>query len=501
MEITVEAGDIAENTADAIVVNLFEGVTSPEGGTGAVDRALGGAISDLIAAGETKGKPGEMTLIHTLGRLPTARVLVVGLGKADEFDVDVVRAISARAARFLRGKRVKVAATIAHGAGIAGLDATASARAVAEGTLLGLYRFNKHKSPDDPPPELEKMTIVESDGTRLGDMRTGVHEGRALAEAVALCRDMVNEPANHLTPSGLAEVALRVAIDADLEIEVLDESRMETLGMGALLGVAAGSSVPPRLIVMRYAGDPDNPKNNLGLLGKGITFDSGGISIKPAAGMADMKGDMAGAASVISAMKAIAVLKPKINVTAIAAAAENMPGGGAQRPGDVVKAMNGKTIEVDNTDAEGRLVLADAVSYAVTLGLTRLVDVATLTGAMVVALGKITTGAFGNDRDLMDAVIAAGKQVGEKIWEMPTFDEYREQYKSDVADLKNIGGRPAGSITAAMFIGEFVGDTPWVHLDIAGTSSTSKQNGWETKGATGVPVRTLVQLARALATK
>jgi leucyl aminopeptidase len=269
--------------------------------------------------------------------------------------------------------------------------------------------------------------------------------------------------------------------------------------MGALLGVAQGSREPPKLIVIEYRGDPDDQDNNLGLIGKGITFDSGGISIKPAANMGAMKGDMAGGASVISAIKAISKLGPKINVTAIVAATENMPGGRAQRPGDIVTAMNGKTIEIDNTDAEGRLVLADAVSYARTLDIGRIVDVATLTGAIVTALGNVCTGAFGSDQDLTDAVVEAGKSVGERIWQFPTFDDYRDQYKSDVADFKNTGGRAAGSITGAQLIGEFAGGAAWVHLDIAGTSKTDKLKGYNPKGATGVPVRTLVRLAQDLA--
>ncbi len=501
MKITVETGDITAADVDAVVVNLFEGVTSPGGATGAVDRTLGGVITDLIDVGETKGKLGEMTLIHTLGRMPTPRVLVVGLGPPDEFDANAVRSISAQAARYLRARNVRTAATIAHGSGIGGLDPHASGRAIAEGTLLGLYRFDKYKSSGDRSPELDSISIVEFDPSRVEGLRSGVREGEILSESVILCRDLVNEPANHMTPSDLAEAALDVAKSSDMALEVLDERQMKELGMGALLGVAAGSKLPPRLIAITYAGDPANPDNSLGLLGKGITFDSGGISLKPATRMGEMKGDMAGAASVISAMKAIGALGPKLNVTGLAAATENMPGGAAQRPGDVVTAMNGKTIEIDNTDAEGRLVLADAACYAVSLGIKRIVDVATLTGAMEVALGKVATGAFGNDRSLMDAVLSAGKESGEKIWEMPTFDEYREQYESDVADLKNVGGRPAGSITGAMFIGEFVGDAAWVHLDIAGTVRSSRVKGWTTKGATGVPVRTLVHLALSLAAR
>ena len=273
---------------------------------------------------------------------------------------------------------------------------------------------------------------------------------------------------------------------------------MAELGMGALLGVAQGSEEPPKFIVLRYKGDPDDEANTLGLLGKGITFDSGGLDIKSASGMAAMKGDMAGGASVIAAMRAIGRLRPKINVTAIVPATENMPGARAQRPGDVVRAMSGKTIEIDNTDAEGRLVLADAVAYARSIGLTRLVDVATLTGAVVVALGNQCTGAFGNDQDFANEVIRAGSQTGERIWQLPTYDEYKEQYKSDVADIKNTGGRGAGSIIGAQIIGEFSDGASWVHLDIAGTSRTDRNKGWNLKGATGVPVRALVRLTRNL---
>jgi leucyl aminopeptidase len=274
---------------------------------------------------------------------------------------------------------------------------------------------------------------------------------------------------------------------------------MGELGMGALLGVAQGSDEPPKLIVLNYYGDPNNEENSLGILGKGITFDSGGLDIKSASGMARMKSDMAGGASVIGAMKAIAQLKPRLNVTGIVPATENMPGGKAQRPGDVVRAMNGKTIEIGNTDAEGRLVLADAVSYARSLGLTRLVDVATLTGAVVVALGEDCTGVFGNDQDWIDRITQAGARVGERIWQLPTYPESRERYKSDVADIKNTGARGGGAITGAMIIGEFAEGAAWAHLDIAGTASSDRHTGHTPKGATGGPVRTLVALAESLA--
>ena len=501
MDIRVVDGDITRQPVPAIVVNLFEGVTVPGGATGAADAALDGAVSRLIADGEIKGKRGEMTLIHTLGRIAPARVLVAGLGRQPDFTQDAVREVTAQACRRLREIGVSTVATVAHGAGIGGMNARESGQAIAEGALLGLYAFDRYKSRNDGARSLDELVIVEFDAGKLGELRAGVENGMLLAEAANLCRDMVNEPANKMNPTRMAEIARDVASECGLDIDVLDEDRMREKGMGALLGVAQGSVEPAKLIVLDYRGDPDNPANNLGLIGKGITFDSGGISIKPAANMGAMKGDMAGGASVIAAIKAISRLRPKINVTAMVAATENMPGGRAQRPGDVVRVMNGKTIEIDNTDAEGRLVLADAVSYARTMGIERIVDVATLTGAMITALGDVTTGAFGTDQPLVDAVLDAGNAVGERVWQLPTYDDYREQYKSDVADFKNTGGRAAGSITGAQLIGEFAEGAAWVHLDIAGTSKTDKLKGYNPKGATGVPVRTLVRLAEDLASR
>ena len=498
MEIKVVPGDITQHRVGAIVVNLFEGVTSPGGATGAVDRALDGAVSRLIEEGEIKGKRGEMTLIHTLGKMAPSRVLVAGLGKESKLTLDSVRSVAAECCRHLRRVGVETAATIVHGAGAGGLETKASGQAIAEGSILGLYRFDRHKSTNEDRRDIRELTIVELDAERTKALEEGVAEGTIVAEAVSLCRDMANEPANFMTPTRMAEVALEVARDAGLEIQVLDRSEMSELGMGALLGVAQGSEAPPKLIILRYKGDPSDEANSLGLLGKGITFDSGGLDIKSAAGMVTMKRDMSGGAAVISAMRAIGQLKPKLNVTAIVPSTENMPGGRAQRPGDVVRAMNGKTIEIDNTDAEGRLVLADAVAYARSIGLDRLVDVATLTGAITVALGKLCTGVFGNDQDLIDQIIEAGRRAGERIWQLPTYDEYREQYRSDVADIKNTGGRNAGSITGAQIIGEFSEGASWAHLDIAGTSSSDSHKGYNVKGATGVPVRTLVALARNL---
>ena len=506
--VKIVAGDITDFATPALVVNLFAGVTNPGGATGAVDRALDGAISALIADGEIKGNLGETTLVHTLGRIPAKRVVVAGLGKSDDFDAGSVRRVSGDVARFLRAKGISEYATIAHGAGIGGLNTGESAQAIAEGTLLGLYKFDTYRSlrmaesagdGDGREAAIDAVTIVERDVENVDGLTQGASVGTALAEATMLARDLVNHPANIMTPTRMAEAAREVAEYVGLELDVMDRDRMAEHGMGSFLGVAQGSEEPPKLIVMTYRGDPDNPGNNLGLVGKGITFDTGGISLKPAENMEAMKGDMAGGASVIAAMRAIGTLKPKINVIGLVAASENMPGGRAQRPGDVVTAMNGKTIEVINTDAEGRLVLADTMCYARSLGITRMVDVATLTGAMVVTLGQACTGMMGNSPDLAKQVSKAGEASGERFWELPMLEDYWELIRSDVADMKNSGGRQAGSITAAMLLREFAEDANWVHLDIAGTSTASSAKGHLVKGATGVPTRTLAQLAMNLA--
>ncbi|HZQ37630.1 MAG TPA: leucyl aminopeptidase [Dehalococcoidia bacterium] len=498
MEIRAEQGDILEYRGKAIVVNLFEGVTKPEGATGAADRALDGAIAQLIADGEIRGRRGEITVVHTFGKLPAGRVVVAGLGKAAELSADRVRDTAANVARLLRRSGFGTAATVAHGAGAGGLDAEASARAIAEGTLLGLYRFDRHQKADENRRELQALTIVERDAALLPALERGISTGRILAEATNFARDLANEPSNYLTPAELAARARAVADATDLRCEVLDTEQMVELGMGALLGVAKGSAQPPAFIVLHYRGDPSS-EQGVGLIGKGITFDTGGISIKPAANMHEMKGDMSGGAAVIAALSAIARLKPAINVTGIVPATENMPGGNAIKPGDVLRAMNGTTIEVINTDAEGRLILADGLSYARRLELSPLIDVATLTGAITTALGDVAMGIMGNDQPLIDRVIAAGKEAGEKVWQLPMFEEYRSQIDSDVADIKNTGGRKAGSITAAMFLREFVEKTPWAHIDMAGVDTYEHDKGWITKGASGIPVRTLVHTVLSIA--
>ena len=339
MEIKVASGDITQQDVGAIVVNLFKGVKSPGGATGAVDRALNGGISKLIEDGEITGKMGETTLIHTLGRMAPARVMVIGLGSQDGFTLDSVRRITAESCRRLRRIGVETVATIAHGAGIGGLDAAPVGQAIAEGAILGLYRFDKYKSPSEDRRDLKNLNIIESDASKTQDLEAGVAEGTVIAEAVNLCRDMVGEPANFMTPSRMAETALDVAREAGMKLEVFDRPDMAERGMGAILGVAQGSDEPPKFIVMSYNGDPDDDTNNLGLLGKGITFDSGGISIKPATNMGAMKGDMAGGASVISAMKAIGKLRPKIYVTAIVAL-DDGPSVAAARLADLYHALS-----------------------------------------------------------------------------------------------------------------------------------------------------------------
>jgi len=495
MEIKVIVGDIAHIEADAIVVNLFEGVPQPSGATAAVDKALDGAISSLISRGEIKGKFGEVNIVHTFGKslqVGAGIVAIAGLGKSQDFNTDKIRGVAGEFCRALRKLNCHKIATILHGAGIGGIEPEVSAQAIAEGALLGLYSFNKYKKPEYE--DVEEMLIVVREAGKIPILEPAIRKGSVAAEATNLARDMINEPANYMTPRQMAEAAEEIANKYNLEFQVFDSEDMETMGMGALLGVAKGSSQPPKLITLSYKGDKRSEKA-LGFLGKGITFDSGGISIKPSEGMAEMKDDMAGAAAVMTALVAIARLKPQINATAIIPATENLPSGTALKPGDILKALNGKTIEVINTDAEGRLILADALSYAQRLGLSPLIDLATLTGACCVALGTLYGGLFSNDQDLVDKVLKAAERTGERMWQMPMPEEYKQQLKSEIADVKNIGDKYGGAITAALFLAEFVDNTPWVHIDIAGPANSNKESGYMVKGATGIGVRTLIELA------
>jgi leucyl aminopeptidase len=492
LEIKVIAGDITQIEVDAIVVNLFEGVEQPSGATAAVDKALYGAIGSLISRGEIKGKFGEVKVVHTFEKLPAKMVAIAGLGKREDFNVDKIRSVAGEFCRALRKVNCRKIATILHGAGTGGIELEAAAEAIAEGALLGLYSFAKYKKPEYE--DIEEMLIVLREEEKVPSLELAIGKGKLMAEATNLARDMVNEPANYMTPSQMAEAAKEIASKYNLEFKVFDRKDMEEMGMGALLGVARGSNQPPRLITLNYKGDERSEKA-LGFVGKGITFDSGGISIKSSEGMSEMKDDMAGASAVMAALGAIAQLKPKINVTAIIPATENLPSGTALKPGDVLKAMNGKTIEVISTDAEGRLILADALSYAQKLGLSSIIDLATLTGACRVALGTLYSGVFGYDQDLIDKILKAAEKSGERMWQMPMPEEYKEQNKSDIADVKNTGNRYGGAITAALFLAEFIDNNSWVHIDIAGTAFSTKESGYIVKGATGVGVRTLVELA------
>jgi leucyl aminopeptidase len=498
VDIKVKVGELSKTRTDAILFSIFEGVRKLQGDLADVDKILGGEIAKLIKQGEIKGKLSEITLIHSLGKVPVSRVTIVGLGKNKGLTQDKIRIAVSEACNFLSEKGARSIATVALGAGSDGITPQISAQAITEGAILGSYSFRRHITKDSEQGEIKRLIIVGQNKANKTAIQHGADEGKIMAEAANLARDMVNEPSNYMTPTNMAEEARKIAEKYSLELEVLGRAQMKKLGMGALLGVAQGSNQPPKFIVLKYQGN-NSGTIDIALVGKGITFDSGGISLKPSENMGDMKGDMAGGASVLAAMSAIAQFKPKVNVMSIVAATENLPGGRAFKPADVLTAMNGKTIEIETTDAEGRLTLADAISYANKQGAKRIVDIATLTGACVVALGDVTTGAFTNDQGLVDKVITAGSEVGDKIWQMPMFEEYKAQNKSDVADLKNAGGKKAGAITAALFVGEFAENTPWVHLDIAGTSLLDKPKGYYGKGATGVPTRTLVKLVLSLA--
>jgi len=493
MEIKAVVGDITEIQADALVVNLFEDVKRPDGATAAVDKALGGAVSQLIDQAAIKGKLGEVTIIHTLGKLPARIVATAGLGKKEDFNLDKVRRVAGDFSRSLRKLNCHRVATVLHGAG--SIEPEDSAEGITEGSLLGLYNFTRYKKPEYE--EIAEMLII-GDNSQLTAVSHGIESGTIMAEATVIARDMVNEPANQMTPTRMAEIAEEIANKYDLEFKVFDSRDMEAMGMGALLGVASGSSQPPKLITLGYKGNPDS-RNTAGFLGKGVTFDSGGISIKPSEGMGEMKDDMAGGAAVMAALAAIARLKCKINITVIIPAVENLPSGNALKPGDILKAMNGKTIEIISTDAEGRLILADALSYAVKQSLSPLVDLATLTGACRVALGTGYSGLFSNNQRLANEIANAANKTGEKVWQMPLPEEYKQQNKSLIADIKNTGNRYGGAITAALFLAEFIDDVPWAHIDIAGTASSNKESGYTVKGATGVGVRTLTELALSLA--
>jgi len=480
MEVRLERNALAQVEADAVVQVGFEG-GPPEG-------PCADLVKELYDAGEFSGKSSEIAILHRPAGLKAKRLVLVGGGKRDKFDSAELRKLSGAALRSLKAKGLHNMVLVLEEP----FRSDDFAAAAAEGAILGEMEADRYKT--DPKKNDKHMDSF----ALLGASEAGLARGRILAESQNFSRGLANEPANALTPTLLADRARQMASEVGLDCEVLEQDRMRQLGMGALLGVAQGSAEPPALIVLRYQpAKAPSTKDHLGLVGKGVTFDTGGISIKPAEGMEKMRYDMSGGAAVLGAMRAIAQLKPAIPVTGIIPAVENMPGSKAQRPGDIVTALSGKTVEVLNTDAEGRLILIDALTYAQRLGCTHLVDAATLTGAIVVALGNINIGAFTNNDDFCKKLLAAAKAEGEKTWQMPMDEEYKELLKSSFADLQNIGGRSGGSITAAMFIRDFVGDLPWVHLDIAGTAWLDDAKPFMAKGATGVGLRTFVRLAES----
>jgi len=491
MQISLETQPAAKVETEALVSYVFESEkekgTPVEGVIADLDKAAGGALARLAASGELTGKALEMTLVHFVPGMAAQRLLLVGAGKREKFGTAELRRLAAAALRHLKSRSVKRLGFLARESD----RGAAAAEAVTEGLLLGNFEGDTYKTDKKNGP-VEAAALVGFDAAA----QSGLERGRIIAEAQNFTRALGNEPSNLLTPRLLAERAQSMARDAGLAVEILDEKRLAALKMGALLGVASGSSEPPRMIVLTYT--PASPKPNapvLALVGKAVTFDTGGISIKPATDMEKMKFDMAGGAAMLGVMRVLAQLKPAIKVIAVIPSVENMPGGRAQKPGDVQIAMSGKSVEVINTDAEGRLILADALHYAKQLGATHIVDAATLTGAIVVALGGVNTGVFGTDEAFTARVLACAKSAGEKMWHMPLDDDYRELIKSTIADIQNVGGRWGGAISAAWFLREFTGDTPWVHLDIAGTAWLDDAKPWMGKGGTGVAVRTLVELA------
>ena len=465
---------------------------SPELKVATSDPAVQAAAAELLASGEVSGKPFETNLLHKPASLKAKRLLLISGGAAKKFSGYDLRRVAGAAARALKSRGIRSFAFVAPQA----IPAEESVRAIVEGTHVGNFDPDYYRS-DRKDQKIEEVTVIASGDS--GALEKAANEARVVGESQNFTRDLVNEPSNRMTPTILAERAKKMCAEVGLKCEVYGADKIKEMKMGAFWSVAQGSDEPPALIVMTYepAGAP--PKPVLGLVGKGITFDTGGISIKPADGMEKMKYDMAGGATMIGAMRAIALLKPKVKVIGIVCATENMPSGKAQKPGDVQIAMSGKSIEIINTDAEGRLVLADGLYYARQLGCTHLVDAATLTGAVVVALGYNNAGIFANDDDIYNRFHAANAKAGEKMWRMPLDDEYKEQIRSSIADIVNSGGRWGGAITAAMFLKEFAEDTPWVHLDIAGTAWMEDQKPWIAKGPSGIALRSLVEFVKSFA--
>ncbi len=496
MEILIRSGAIQEDPADAIIITVFEN-SRLLGGAQAVDAALDGALSELVEDGDFSGKEGQVAVLYPRGAIPARRVLATGLGKAEDLAIDAIRrAVGAAAARArdLGARQVTVEVLDARSKEI-GLSMVG--QAMVEGCSLALYEYPAERKEVKDEREIESLTLIPPDDTAdsLAAVESGARAGERIAAGVDLARTLVNHPSNIGTPTLLGETAQAIARDFGLNCQVHDREWAEEQGMGSFLAVAQGAGQPPKFIVLEYCPPVMEGADTLVLVGKAITFDSGGISLKPSENMHLMKGDMGGGGAVLGAMKAIGAIKPPVRVIGLVPATDNMPDANAYKPGDVVRAMNGKTIEIRSTDAEGRMILADALCYAAQFDPAAVVDVATLTGACVVALGKgVAAGCFSTDDALRDRLMAASQATTEQLWPMPLFKEYREALKSDVADIVHTGGRYGGVGTSAAFLKEFV-DYPWAHLDVAGMAldPLKARNSYTPKGATGYGVRLLVE--------
>ena len=490
-------GNFVESAAEALAVTVFKDEKPTSGLLKDLDKASGGQVAAVIKSEEFKGESGETALVRLSpkGKMKASRLLLVGVGDKKEFkayDVGVAAGTATRALRKANAKSIAFSSRLAGGS-------EEAAQCAAQTAITSQFELDKYKTKDKIDKSVGKFGF-HSDGANAADVKRGLARGQAIGESMNFTRDLANEPPNILTPTEMANRAQKMAKEVGLKCEILDEARMKKMGMGSLLSVSIGSEQPAKLIVLRYTPTKNTGKKGdlLALVGKGITFDTGGISIKPAEGMEAMKYDMSGGATVIGTMRAIAKLKPTVPVLGVVAAVENMPDGKATRPSDVVTAMTGKTVEILNTDAEGRLILADAVAYAEQQGATRIVDMATLTGAVIIALGNHNTGIMGNDQGFVDQIIQLGKEAGENFWQLPLGKEYSKQIKSDIADIKNIGPRgKAGTIMGAAFIQEFIDKAKWAHLDIAGTAWEDSVRPHQAKGPTAVAVRTLIKLVES----
>jgi leucyl aminopeptidase len=484
--ISVSNAPLSEADVDLIIIPIAQDNAAAMAGR--FEDPLGADLRSALERGEFRAKANDTYVARADGWRAT-RVVFVGGGPRHEINAERVRRMAASAANVARHHRRARIAWADMEPGV--IASAARIEMVAEALVLANFDGGVHKSRDRNPFFFTDATILTSD--QASDFAAA---GRAMGESINAARELVNEPGNYLTPRVMAEKAASLASVPGISIDILDEHKISDLKMGLLLGVARGSVEPPRLLVLKYSGPGAPASSTLGLVGKGITFDTGGLSLKPADGMEKMKDDMAGGASVVAAMRSIAQQQLPIRAIAVVPMTENMPGGKAIKPGDILTGASGLTVEVNNTDAEGRLILGDGLWYARQLGATHLIDIATLTGAIVVGLGKITTGVFGTPQPWVDQITKAADRAGEKVWQLPIFDDYKEQLKSEIADMVNSPGRPAGSITAALFLKEFAGDVPWAHLDIAGTAWADDAKAWQPKGATGAMIRTMIEVAR-----